>query len=64
MSIAGDVEDAALGCLLGACIGDAAGGTLEFRGLPTADDVARAGQSSSTAGGCRSSRGRFFSARS
>jgi ADP-ribosylglycohydrolase len=42
MSIARDVEDAALGCFLGACIGDAAGGTLEFQGLPTADDVERA----------------------
>jgi ADP-ribosylglycohydrolase len=37
-----DLEDAALGCLLGACIGDAAGGTLEFQGLPTPDDVERA----------------------
>lgn len=42
MSIARDVEDAALGCFLGACIGDAAGATLEFQGLPTPDNVERA----------------------
>jgi hypothetical protein len=42
MSIARDVEDAALGCFLGACIGDAAGGTLEFPGVPKPDDVERA----------------------
>jgi ADP-ribosylglycohydrolase len=42
MSIARDVEDAALGTFLGACIGDAAGATLEFRGLPAPDDVERA----------------------
>jgi ADP-ribosylglycohydrolase len=42
MSITADVEDAAHGCLLGACAGDAAGGTLEFQGLPTPDDVERA----------------------
>ncbi len=37
-----DLEDAALGCLLGACAGDAAGGILEFQGLPTPVDVERA----------------------
>ena len=38
-----DRADAALGCLLGACIGDAAGGTLEFLGRPPrADEVRRA----------------------
>ena len=42
MSIARDIEDSALGCLLGACIGDAAGGTLEFQRLPAPDDVERA----------------------
>jgi ADP-ribosylglycohydrolase len=42
LSTAADVEDAALGCLLGACAGDAAGGTLEFQGLPAPEDVERA----------------------
>lgn len=42
MSIARDIEDSALGCLLGACVGDAAGATLEFQGLPAPDDVERA----------------------
>jgi ADP-ribosyl-[dinitrogen reductase] hydrolase len=40
--VARDLEDAALGCLLGGCIGDAAGATLEFQGLPARDDVERA----------------------
>jgi ADP-ribosylglycohydrolase len=35
--------ESALGCLLGACVGDAAGGTLEFLGRqPTDEEVARA----------------------
>jgi ADP-ribosylglycohydrolase len=50
MSIARDLEDAALGCFLGACVGDAAGGTLEFQGLPTPADVERAVAMSG--GGC------------
>src|SRR5215831_8754523 len=38
-----DVLDAAYGCLIGACIGDAAGATLEFLGRkPTPADVDRA----------------------
>ena len=40
--MARDLEDAALGCLLGGCIGDAAGATLEFQGLPSPPDVERA----------------------
>ncbi len=40
--MARDLEDAALGCLLGGCIGDAAGATLEFQGLPSPFDVERA----------------------
>lgn len=37
------LEDAALGCLLGACTGDAAGATLEFLGrVPTPADARRA----------------------
>jgi len=35
--------DAALGCMLGACVGDAAGATLEFIGrVPTRDEVIKA----------------------
>ena len=41
--VAGSVQDAALGCLLGACVGDAAGATLEFIGrTPTSQEVAQA----------------------
>ena len=40
--MARDLEDAALGCLLGACIGDAAGATLEFQERPEPVDVERA----------------------
>ena len=32
-------EDAALGCLLGAAVGDAAGATLEFKRVVTEADV-------------------------
>ena len=42
MPLAADVEEASLGCLLGGCVGDAAGGTLEFQGLPTPHDVEKA----------------------
>jgi len=38
-----DARDAALGALLGACVGDAAGATLEFLGhVPSDDEVAHA----------------------
>lgn len=38
-----DRYDAAFGCLLGACVGDAAGATLEFLGrVPTLSEVGRA----------------------
>lgn len=41
--MAKDIHDAALGCLLGACVGDAAGAVLEFIGRkPTAEDVNQA----------------------
>ena len=35
MNAARELEDAALGSLLGASVGDAAGATLEFLGLPS-----------------------------
>jgi ADP-ribosylglycohydrolase len=41
-SVASDLEDAALGCFLGAAVGDAAGGTLEFEEHPAPEDVERA----------------------
>jgi ADP-ribosylglycohydrolase len=38
--VAKNPYDAGLGCLLGACVGDAAGATLEFLGhKPTPDEV-------------------------
>lgn len=38
-----DIHDAAMGCLLGACVGDAAGATLEFLGrVPSLQEVQQA----------------------
>jgi len=43
MSIPQNLHDAAMGCLLGACVGDAAGAPLEFIGhTPTLEEVKRA----------------------
>lgn len=43
MTHAKNLSDAALGCLLGACVGDAAGATLEFLGRrPSASEVEEA----------------------
>jgi hypothetical protein len=40
MSVAPGLRDRALGCFLGACVGDAAGAVLEFMGrAPTAAEV-------------------------